>query len=176
MYRRLLFTALSALSLLVCVVTLALWMRSYWVNDSFDWGRPTVRHSIGSNRGNIWWDRIDITKSPQASFSRGTGYDRHPAGAFNDTFPPTWSFAGFAWRHAVFSLTPGSGAVDTRNLRVPDWSIALAMLVLPGLWLMTRRLRNRRADGLCRRCGYDLRATPGRCPECGTETQMAGSA
>lgn len=53
---------------------------------------------------------------------------------------------------------------------VPHWLltfvlVALAFLVNRTAW------RRRYGLGLCQTCGYDLRATPGQCPECGTAIQ-----
>lgn len=54
-------------------------------------------------------------------------------------------------------------------LRVPHWQLLAATAAPPALWLALaiRRRRKRKGAGHCRWCGYDLRATPGRCPECG---------
>jgi hypothetical protein len=57
---------------------------------------------------------------------------------------------------------------------VPYWLVIVVaaaplLAFIPGA---IRRCRRRRA-GLCARCGYDLRATPGRCPECGMEARPA---
>jgi hypothetical protein len=61
-----------------------------------------------------------------------------------------------------------------RNLEVPNWFLAAALAVLP-LWRFAGGIRRRRwkARGLCSVCGYDLRATPDRCPECGAVPQKS---
>jgi hypothetical protein len=51
---------------------------------------------------------------------------------------------------------------------IPHWFVFLLML-FPTIRLIPRFARRARwhARGYCLKCGYDLRATPGQCPECG---------
>jgi hypothetical protein len=85
-------------------------------------------------------------------------------------------FAGFNW---VTGEGPGFEYAPITAFKIPWWFLTTLSAVLPLVWIWKklRRLARYR-EGLCERCGYDLRATPDRCPECGhipTKVSVLGS-
>ena len=91
-----------------------------------------------------------------------------------------WNRVGFAYLSETYPTgrrdddwpgrTQAPAVQRHRYLRVPLWFVALLSVVLPASRLRGLhrwRQRYRLARTLCPACGYDLRATPGRCPECG---------
>jgi hypothetical protein len=74
----------------------------------------------------------------------------------------TFSFLGFGFTgHQGPSSRLGA-------IWFPHWFAALVFAILPALRLRSiLRTRRRIRLGLCPQCGYDLRASPDRCPECG---------
>ena len=94
-----------------------------------------------------------------------------------------WLRAGFRFQRRKMKFRPSvapTGAADSYtyySLEIPYWSPIALTGVGPALALWTtaraRRFRRRRERGLCVRCGYDLRATPSRCPECGTAASVS---
>jgi hypothetical protein len=67
------------------------------------------------------------------------------------------------------SLTTHPQPVACWRLRIAWWLLAL-IFSLPTATVLVRHLKTARhpLPSQCPTCGYDLRATPHRCPECGT--------
>ena len=59
---------------------------------------------------------------------------------------------------------------------LPHWLLSMPALLLFALAARHGvRRRRRRKRGLCLACGYDLRHSPNRCPECGTAVGTKGA-
>ena len=83
----------------------------------------------------------------------------------------------------VFTTPSGATAVCAVTsdwLVIPHWVTGVLCAVPLTAWLVQKRRQRRRrwrdARGLCLRCGYDLRASPALCPECGTAPANAQAA
>ena len=76
------------------------------------------------------------------------------------------SFAGYQWH---WNRERSLRLPAARIIALPYWLILPVALIPPITWTVRRvRLARRQRIGHCLACGYDMRATPDRCPECGT--------
>ena len=76
------------------------------------------------------------------------------------------------YTHTVYAYS----TVNFRRSYAPFGTAVLLTAVVPVWWLVSwyrRRFRSR-GTSVCPVCGYDLRATPDRCPECGIAPSKLG--
>ena len=184
--RRKLFTLCSGVSLLLCVATTALWARTLWGSDIV-----TIDHedlSSPFNRGFIlisqpWglklqWHWETPGTSASAAEAGGDAVGRRRWVVRHDFGYPErlmWepdsraNRLGFYW--GTYRHDRPHRVSRLLKIGVPHWFAVAGFGLLPAFWSVGRYRRVRRMGrGLCTRCGYDLRGTPDRCPECGSLT------
>ena len=175
MWRRLLLETATLVSVLLCVCTCWLWIRGDRYSWHVEW-RQTLApvsdcYTVDTHRGCL-------------TILRGTIHTlEHAEPLQHLTIQQLWiadqDFSKWSWRERWF---PGFATANVGELIgarssmfaavcIPFWFIFLLTAMLPLRWGVRIRAgwrrKKRRRLGQCEQCGYDLRGTPDRCPECG---------
>jgi hypothetical protein len=95
-----------------------------------------------------------------------TAYPTTPPFHFG-SLGPLWRFGRVEY-YAARVPSPGFRWFDLRAILLPYWMVVAALVLAHARWVTsTLRAWRRSWHGWCVGCGYDLCASPGRCPECG---------
>lgn len=169
-------TVAALLSLLLCVAAGVLWVRSFRVEDDLQRSGSSGYFAASAARGrlSLSWDT-----EPYSSYWDGYGWQRgsvRPPSELELPAPERPLLVGspapvdHTYVDAMgFGLATHEFAVSGRRahcLITPLWFPTVAFAV-PPILLWRRRLRRPRPTNICPTCGYDLRASRTRCPECG---------
>ena len=181
MLRRL-FILLSLLSLILCLALIAMSVRGFWRHDLFEYSDGGVRDHTGF-RASVFESRWTGTSLFLAHVSsHSTKPLRHvsPQGfhwtsvhGLSRMYSPDRLWLGFGLPRTVNGVDTLLGyTYSMSTVLIPYWFLILLTSILPALFAFRThraRVREKRSHlGLCQTCGYDLRATPDRCPECGS--------
>lgn len=164
----------------VAVAVAVAWMRSYKIGGELAFVVASPSHPrlfmVNWHHGTVGFvynDDVDPVPEPFAPKKSHFEFRSYPVKADDDietdlsSWPPRlmWmQYLGFLY----YKLQTSN--FQSRSFDVPFWSLMLLPLTIPAV-VLYRRLdrRQRRAAGLCSHCGYDLRGSEARCPECGNE-------
>jgi hypothetical protein len=183
----------TAVFLLLFVATAASWAASYRLPHSLPLPGGARERRLVFNRGTVqlWRTRrLDVVARAPDGTATVAEVPLDFAGGVQYGEQSRWwplSFRPVPWRPVMSMRTTYGGSIRNPDgkyveigmssdvLAVSHWLLALLFLAAaaPGV---ARRVASRRRAGACLRCGYDLRATPGRCPECGTPAAVSTTA
>ena len=176
-FRRRLLSGTAALSLLLCLATAALWIRSYFRLDDISHTGQWHIHNFSSLRGRTFiqwgWATEDELKRANGPYARGGFVWETASGGVTLGVEPMscgWRLGGFDY----FSWTgrknaAGQPTVGEHVFIVPWWFLTTAAAAIAHLVVDPNATAGTAGDvRLVSNLWVRVAAHPDRCPECGT--------